>query len=290
MDVSSFKLSPFSKIIGAGNPKRVISDAELDSITNAVKTRYGIDFTNYEKASLKRGFARLIQKQGLEDIMGLWSKIMKDKEFLLQYIDDLTVNLTELFRNPEIWIKLKEDILPKLQTNPKLDFWHAGCSSGEEVYTMAMVLQDLDLLHRSSALATDLSATILEQAKKGEYSNMLVNRYLKSCKQYCPNSKLEDWFEIGEHESKIKEKYKKHIQFLRHNLVQEPMNKKFDIIFCRNVMIYFDDVLKMKVLKLFHSSLKEGGFFIIGYYDMLPIEHRDLFELYDSTTRLYRKK
>ncbi|OFY84324.1 MAG: hypothetical protein A3F72_14555 [Bacteroidetes bacterium RIFCSPLOWO2_12_FULL_35_15] len=267
-----------------------MSDAELDSITNAVKTRYGIDFTNYEKASLKRGFARLIQKQGLGDIMGLWSKIMKDKDFLLQYIDDLTVNLTELFRNPEIWIKLKEDILPKLKTNPKLDFWHAGCSSGEEVYTMAMVLQDRNLLHKSTALATDLSATILEQAKKGEYSNVLVNRYLKACKQYCPNSKLEDWFEIGEHDSKIKEKYKKHIQFLRHNLVQEPMNKKFDIIFCRNVMIYFDDVLKMKVLKLFHSCLKEGGFFIIGYYDMLPIEHRSLFELYDSTTRIYRKK
>src|ERR1035437_3368825 len=251
---STAKISPFSKIIAAGKPKQEISDAELDSITNAIKTRYGIDFTNYEKASLKRGFARLIQKQDLGNIMGLWSKIMKDKEFLLQYIDDLTVNLTELFRNPEIWIKLKEDVLPQLQLKSNLDFWHAGCSSGEEVYTMAMVLKDKNLLYKSTALATDLSATILEQAKKGEYSNVLVNRYLKSCKQYCPDSNMDEWFEIGEHESKIKEKYKKHIQFLRHNLVQEPMNKKFDIIFCRNVMIYFDDVLKMKVLKLFRSE------------------------------------
>lgn len=290
MEANAAKISPFLKIIQEGKPKQEISDAELDSLTNAIKTRYGIDFTNYEKASLKRGFIRLIQKQELGNIMGLWSKIMKDKEFLLHYIDDLTVNLTELFRNPEIWIKLKEDVLPKLQANPKLDFWHAGCSSGEEVYTMATVLQDRNLLHKSTTLATDLSTKILEQAVKGEYSNILVNRYSKSCKQYCPNTKIEDWFEVNEHYSKIKEKYKKHIQFLRHNLVNEPMNKKFDIIFCRNVMIYFDDVLKMKVLNLFHSSLKEGGFFIIGYYDMLPIEHRNLFELYDSTTRLYRKK
>ena len=222
--------------------------------------------------------------------MGLWSKIMKDKEFLISYMDDLTVNLTELFRNPEIWIKLKDDVLPKLKMNAKLEFWHAGCSSGEEVYTMAMVLEQSNLLFKSTALATDLSSAILEQAKKAEYSNVIVNRYLKACQQYCPDSKLEDWFEVGNHESRIKEKYKKHIEFKRHNLVQDPMNRKFDIVFCRNVMIYFDDVLKMKVLKLFHASLKEGGFFVIGYYDMLPPEHKYLFDLYDSTTRLYRKK
>lgn len=286
----SGKTSPFARIIEAGTPRAEISDAELDSLTNAIKTRYGIDFTNYEKASLKRGFARLIQKRELDNIMGLWSKIMRDKEFLPGCIDELTVNLTELFRNPEIWIKLREDILTKLPTNSRLDFWHAGCSSGEEVYTMAMVLQDRNLLHKSSTLATDLSNSILEQAQKGEYPNIMVNRYLKTCKQYCPDSTLEKWFEMGEHESKIKEKYKKHIQFQKHNLVHEPMNKQFDIIFCRNVMIYFDDVLKMKVLKLFHSCLKEGGFFIIGYYDMLPAEHKTLFDLYDSTTRVYRKK
>lgn len=270
--------------------KKVISDEELDSLTNVIKTRYGIDFTNYEKASLKRGFARLIQKNNLDSVIGLWSKIMKDRDFLLGCIDDLTVNLTELFRNPEIWLKLKEDILPKLQFKHKLNFWHAGCSSGEEVYTMAMVLQDSNLLFKSSTLATDLSSTILEQAKKGTYSNVLVDRYLKSGKMYYKNAKLEDWFEMGEFESSIKEKYKKHIKFEKHNLVQDPMFKTFDIIFCRNVMIYFDDVLKMKVLKLFHSCLNDDGYFIIGYYDMLPADHKDYFELYDSTTRVYKKK
>lgn len=284
------KQSPFAKIIDTGKPRQEISDAELDSLTNAIKTRYGIDFTNYEKASLKRGFTRLIQKHELINIMGLWIKIMKDREFLLKYIDDLTVNLTELFRNPEIWIKLKENVLPQLRLNSKLEFWHAGCSSGEEVYTMAMVLQDQNLLYKSTALATDLSTAILEEARQGRYSNLLISRYLKTFNQYFSQGNLADWFDIGEKESIIKEKFKRHIQFLNHNLVHEPMNRKFDIIFCRNVMIYFDDALKIKVLKLFNSCLKDGGFFVIGYYDMLPIEYRSFFELYDSKTRIYRKK
>ena len=284
------KISPFAKIIAETKPRQEISDEELDSLTNAIKLRYGIDFTNYEKASLKRGFTRLIQKHELDNLIGLWSKIMKDKEFLLSCIDGLTVNLTELFRNPEIWIKMKDDVLPKLETNLNLNFWHAGCSSGEEVYTMAMVLQDKKLLHKSSALATDLSTSILDQAKRGEYATLQVNKYLKASRQYCSEANLNDWFEMGTQTSYVKEKYKKHVKFERHNLVQDPMNKTFDMIFCRNVMIYFDDILKMKVLKLFHSSLKEIGFFIIGYYDMLPLAHKELFEVYDSQTRIYRKK
>lgn len=270
--------------------KKEMSDEELESLTTAIKMRYGMDFTNYEKASLKRGFTRLIQKHDLDSVIGLWTRIMQDRQFLKNNIDELTVNLTELFRNPEIWIKLKEDILPKLKVNYKLDIWHAGCSSGEEVYTMAMVLQDNNLLGRANVLATDLSNTILEQAKKGEYSNIVVNRYLKSYQKYSSNSKIEDLFEVGESISTIKEKFKKHIDFQKHNLVQDSMPRQFDIIFCRNVMIYFDDVLKMKVLKLFHSALKEGGYFVIGYYDMLPSEHVTLFDPYDASTRVYTKK
>ncbi|HSZ25326.1 MAG TPA: protein-glutamate O-methyltransferase CheR [Cytophagaceae bacterium] len=290
MGESIDKISPFSKVIAANQVRLGISDEELDSLTNAIKTRYGIDFTNYEKASLKRGFTRLIQKNNLENVVDLWTKIMKEKDFLIRGIDDLTVNLTELFRNPEFWIKLKNDVLPQFSEKNKIDFWHAGCSSGEEVYTMAMVLKELNLLHKATTLATDLSNTILDVAKEGKYSNLLINRYQKGFKAYFPFGNIGDWFDIGETDSVIKDKYKRHIEFKKHDLVGNAMNREFDLIFCRNVMIYFDDVLKMKVLKLFHSSLKEGGFFAIGYYDMLPNDHKIYFELYDSSTRLYKKK
>ena len=284
------KISPFSSILAGNKAKQAISDEELDSLTNAIKTRYGIDFTNYEKASLKRGFTRLIQKNDLDNVINLWTKIMRDKEFLMKGIDDLTVNLTELFRNPEFWLKLKKDVLPQFLYKSKINFWHAGCSSGEEVYTMAMVLKDTNLLQKSSALATDLSQSILQSATEGKYSNLVLNRYLKTFNAYFPNGNISDWFDVEENDACIKEKYKKHIEFKKHDLVRESMDKKFDFIFCRNVMIYFDDVLKMKVLKLFHSCLNDDGFFAIGYYDMLPNDHKTLFELYDSSTRLYKKK
>jgi chemotaxis protein methyltransferase CheR len=266
-----------------------MSDEELDALTNAIKTRYGLDFTNYEKASLKRGFTRLIQKYELDNVVNLWYKIMKDREFLLKGIDELTVNLTELFRNPEFWIKLREDVLPQLSNKNNLSFWHAGCSSGEEVYTMAIVLKELNLLKKSKTIATDLSSSILQIARTGTYSNIILNRYMKAFNHYSPMGIISNWFDIDSTNSTIKENYRNHIDFIKHDLVKDPMNKKFDIILCRNVMIYFDDILKMKVLKLFHTCLNDDGFFAIGYYDMLPNDYKTLFEPYDSSKRLYKK-
>jgi chemotaxis protein methyltransferase CheR len=267
----------------------VLSDQELYSLTTGIKKRYGIDFTNYEPKSLKRGFTRLIMRKKLDSVLQLWSIILKDREFFMGCIDELTVNLTELFRNPEIWIKLKEDVLPQYKKKYKLNIWHAGCSSGEEVYTMAIVLKHMDMLRRTKSMATDLSARILDQAIKGAYSSRLLTKYAKSFSAFLPNGNLEDCFTYGESEVKVKNELKKHVKFKIHNLVQDKMDEKFNVIFCRNVMIYFDDSLKMKVLQLFHDSLEDDGFFIIGYYDMLPYESKVLFEVYDSKTRIYKK-
>jgi len=266
-----------------------ITDEELTSLTTAVKTRYGIDFTCYEKKSLKRGFARLIARNDLGSMVGLWSKILKDKEFLIKYIDDLLVNLTELFRNPEIWLKVKDDLLEKLRTKPIINIWHAGCSTGEEIYTMAIVLKEQGLIRRTRALATDLSTTALETAKQGTYNKMLWKKYESSYLSYYPKGTPSNHFTVNDSEIVVNNDLKNHITFLRHNLVQDRMDKKFQIIFCRNVMIYFDETLKMKVLKLFYDSLEDDGFFIIGYYDMLPEASKELFVLYDATTRIYRK-
>ena len=267
-----------------------ISDEELASLTAAIKTRYGIDFTNYESKSLKRGVARLITKYNLGSLVGLWSKILKDREFFLSCIDDLLVNLTEMFRNPEIWVKIKNDILPQFAGNSSVKIWHAGCSTGEEIYTMGIVLSNVRLYQRASITATDLSSQAMAKAMEGVYPQMLWKKYLSSFKQYFPDGKAEDFFSLDGDNIRVNDNLKKNVSFQRHNLVQDRMPKKFDIIFCRNVMIYFDEVLKMKVLNLFHSCLEPGGYLIIGYYDMLPEQHKDLFTLYDATTRIYKKK
>lgn len=267
-----------------------ISDEELDALMQGMKSRYGLDFTNYEKKSLKRGIVRLMLKHKMTSMLELWSKILKDKDFFINGIDDLLVNLTELFRNPDAWIMIRDQILPKFEKKGQLNIWHAGCSTGEEVYTMAIVLDERNMLNRTRALATDLSSVALSKAILGDYSLIIIQQYLKPFLSFYPTKRLEDFFDFNESHATIKPLYKSHVQFQRHNLVHDGMIKKHDIIFCRNVMIYFDEKLKLEVLRLFHGCLNEGGILVIGYYDIMPDEGKELFEVFDIKTRLYKKK
>lgn len=272
------------------DPKRLqITDEELKSFTIAVKTRFGLDFTSYEQKSLKRGLVRLISKKGLESMLGLWGQMLRDKTLIISYIDELLVNLTEFFRNYDLWQKVKEEVLQKVGYQNQLTIWHAGCSTGEEVYTMSMVLKERFLLHKSKVLATDLSAKALAQAIEGRYNNLMWDKCAKSYALYNPKGDIGRYFSKGEQCFEVVKQLKKYIRFQRHNLVQDKIEEKFKIIFCRNVMLYFDSVLKMRVLKLFYDALTEDGFLIIGYYDMLPYESKEMFTLYCAKTRIYKK-
>lgn len=267
----------------------MISDEELAALMSAINNRYGLDFTNYERTSLKRGIVRLMMKHKMDTIIELWSMVLRDKDFFIEAIDDLLVNLTELFRNPDVWIKLKDEIFPHFQ-GKSLKIWHAGCSTGEEVYTMNIVLEDAGILPFARLTATDLSSTALRKAVKGHYPHEVLKQYLVPFLKYFPNKKLEDYFDFFDKHALIKSRYQANVTFKKHNLVTEPMSDKFDIVLCRNVMIYFDENLKKRVLDLLHGSLKEGGYLIIGYYDIMPEYGKQLFELYDVRTRIYRKK
>lgn len=267
-----------------------ISDEELDALMQALKNRYGLDFTNYEKKSLKRSIVRLMMKHKMSSMLELWSKIIKDKEFFERGIDDLLVNLTELFRNPDAWIVIRDKILDHYKAKSRLNIWHAGCSTGEEVYTMAIVLEEKGMLHKTRALATDLSDRALKKAKLGDYSLIILEQYLKPFLAFYPNRKMADFFDFNEFHATIKPAYKNHVTFERHNLVHDGMATKHDIIFCRNVMIYFDETLKLQVLELFHKSLNDDGFLVIGYYDIMPDAGKALFEVFDVKTRIYKKK
>ncbi len=282
-------MSKDNPIQGVFSPAIHFSDEELTALMQAMKNRYGLDFTNYEKSSLKRGIIRLMMKNNMTSSLELWSKVLKDREFFINAIDDLLVNLTELFRNPDVWLKIRQDILPKFDGKP-LNIWHAGCSTGEEVYTMGIVLDEHRVLERSSVLATDLSSTALKKAEIGEYSLLLLEQYLTPFMKFYSNRRLEDYFNFRQTHATIKPRYQRQVTFKRHNLVHDGMNQKFDIIFCRNVMIYFDETLKLKVLNLLKDSLRPGGYLIIGYYDIMPDAGKKMFDLYDVKTRIYKNR
>lgn len=270
-------------------PRLTISDYELQSFTLAVKTRYGMDFTNYEPKSLKRGLVRLIAKYQLKSMVGLWSAMLYNKELIVQYVDELLVNLTEFFRNASLWQFLRTELLPSLIGERVIKVWHAGCSTGEEAYSMAIVLKQLGLLSRAELLATDLSFKALEIAKKGVYSHLLWPACKRSFNKYDDKGKIERYFYKEEKSFEVMEPMNSKVQFERHNLVQEPINRQFKLIFCRNVMIYFDQGLKQKVLEEFYNALEEDGYLIIGFYDMLPDSAREMFTLHCPTNRIYTK-
>ena len=267
-----------------------LSEEELKAFIVAVYNRYGLDFRNYEVKSLKRGMSRLMMKHDLKTSLDLWSRVLRDPDFFHNSIDDLMVNLTELFRNPEAWETIRDKVLSSYQNKSKINIMHAGCSTGEEVYTMAFVLEDMGLLNRTNAFAVDLSSKAIESAKIGEYSHAVLNNYLRPFLKYFPTKHLKDFFEFGRKTGKVYPKYKRHVIFKRFNLVQDEFHQNFDIIFCRNVMIYFDEALKMKLLQKFKKHLNDGGFLVIGYYDTLPEKAKSMFEIFDTKTRVYQKK
>ncbi len=266
-------------------PPQILSDEELAALTDAIKNRYGIDFTNYEKRSLKRGFVRLMNKNHIDSLLELWSKILKESDFFKSCIDDLTVNLTELFRNPEIWDEVGS-LLTQFKHKTSINVWHAGCATGEEVYSMAMVAHNKGLLYKLKSLATDISSKAISKAKEGYYANELLPKYEKSLKKYLPNGEIKDMFDFEDGKAYIKKKFRV-ADFKIHNLVSDKMTRKFDIIFCRNVLIYFDEVLKLQVLESLVNALNDDGYLVLGYYDMLPESSKDLISQYNTDTRIY---
>jgi chemotaxis protein methyltransferase CheR len=267
-----------------------LTDEELNSLTRVILTRYGIDFTSYEPGSFKRRVARAISVFKLESVHGLWVKLLKERDFIYPFIDELTVGLTAMFRDPILWTTLKRSVLRNFQGKDCIHIWHAGCSTGEEVFTMGIVLDDLSLAGQAKALATDLNQAAVKFAKEGKYSKQVVEEYVQNFKEYNPVKRFESYYTPNGDTVSFRQELIRHVQFRNHNLVMEKMDQKFDMIFCRNVMIYFDTTTKLRLLDQFYDCLNPGGYFIIGFYDALvPLMDESKFEFFDLNAKIFRK-
>ncbi len=263
-----------------------LSAEELDSILRALQVRYGLDFSNYEPLSLNRRMNRIIAKYQLDNALGLWRKIIYDPGFIQCFVDEVTVGLTEMFRNHDFWIKMRTEILPAHHNREDLSIWHAGCSTGEEVYSMAIVLQEEN--QTASLTATDINHTFLQSASKAYFSSIYQKTYSANYTAALGKRSLDNYYQLAG-DNMVFDRAHYSIDFQMHNLVKDEMPRTFDMILCRNVMIYFDDVLKRRVLKLFHDCLPEGGYLSIGYYDAMPASCKDIFQVYDASCKIYQK-
>ncbi|MEK6481156.1 CheR family methyltransferase [Catalinimonas sp. 4WD22] len=267
-----------------------ITDEELNSLTHAILRRYGIDFTCYEPISLKRRVIRAVNVLKLETVHNLWIKLLRDRNFIYQFIDELSVGLTSMFRDPKLWQALKKDAIRAIPQKNNLKIWHAGCSSGEEVFSMGIVLKEMGIQSKVSAFASDMSEAALCQAQKGAYHILKLAEYERNYQKFNEKGAFRQYYSIEDNEGVMNSSLIKHVDFGVQNLITDPVRDQYDIIFCRNVMIYFDQAAKIKLLDQFHQHLNPGGLLIIGFYDALvPLMDKDRFHYLNLEAKIFQK-
>jgi chemotaxis protein methyltransferase CheR len=242
----------------------MIKEEELNILVNELFESYGYDFSNYARASLKRRVTRLMVVERFPSFAELLYKIKHDAGYHHHVVQQLTVNVTEMFRDPSMYRTIREAILPVLATHPFIRIWHAGCSTGEEVYSMAILLEEANILHKSLLYATDLNPVVIENINKGIFPLTQMKQYSENYIASGGKKDFSDYYTAKYEWAKFHDRFRSKMVVATHNLVSDRSFNEFQIILCRNVLIYFDKVLQDKVLTLFDNSLEKLGYLILG--------------------------
>jgi len=278
----------------------ILSDQEVQFFVNSIRSVSNYDFSEYSEKSLKRRLQKILLDYN-SDLIGLINKFKTNKEFLEKIVRDITVNTTELFRDPQIWQTLRFRILPKFTENKNINIWHAGCSTGQEVYSMMILLNEMGLLEKAKIFASDLNTEALDAAKKGNYKYRFNIGYLDNFDKVIKENpyNYEEYNDVPYNKYFKIDKVTDSIQmndflrqkpiFRQHDLVLggNLYFAKFDLILCRNVIIYFKYSLQNKVFKLFHDHLYTNGFLILGMHETMLGEITSKF---DKKGQAYQKK
>jgi len=268
-----------------------VEDLELQLLLEGILHRYGFDFRHYAAASLRRRIRGIVEKEGVASISALQERVLREPACMARFITSLSVPVTSMFRDPSFYRALRSEVVPMLRTYPFVRIWHAGCSTGEEVYSLAILLVEEELYDRCRIYATDLSDATLQRATKGIYDLSRMRDYTHNYQLFGGKNEFSSYY-TADHERVIfSPRLRKNIVFSQHNLVSDGPFNEFNLILCRNVMIYFDKVLRERVLRLLDSSLCRLGVLGIGRKEAL--EFSGLSPRYaelPSRVRLFRKE
>ena len=268
-----------------------IEELEIRLLLEAIYSLYGYDFRQYSKASLRRRILHRLGLSGLNTITDMTSKVLRDRQFFVSLLNDMTVNVTEMFRDPQFYRRFREEVVPVLKTFPFIKIWHAGCSTGEEIYSMAVLLEEEGLYDRTMMYATDIDKNVLATAKKGIYSISAIKQYGDNYIQAGGKSSLSDYYTCKYESVIMDQRLKRNIVFADHDLATDQVFGEMNVIVCRNVRIYFDRQLQERVFKLFHDSLDLGGFLWLGTKESLKFANGDHdFEAVDAEMKIFRRK
>jgi chemotaxis protein methyltransferase CheR len=268
-----------------------IGASEVDELIMLINDYSGYDFSDYSMPSLHRRFQRYIDLNKISDFKQLLQDLTNDSAMVNNLIEEVTVNVTEMFRDPSFFAAIRSDLVPQLNKLPLIKIWHAGCSTGEEVYSMAILLKEHDLFDKSIIYATDINQTVLDVAKSGKYNIESFKENEINYRESEGTQKLSDYYTVLNGEVLMHDDLKSKIIFSTHNLVSDCAFNQFDLIVCRNVLIYFNKSLQDNVLQMFYSSLTENGILAIGSKETLmfsPIESK--MQVVNANWKIWKKK
>jgi len=268
-----------------------INNGDIDDVLQVVKHKYGYDFSNYARASLHRRIEKFMLDNKIKSVYDLKFDLLNNKGSFDLFLQTVTVNVTEIFRDPAFYKTLAKEVLPVLASYPIIKIWHAGCSTGEEVYSMCILLEEAGLLNRARVYATDINPVNVQKAKAGFLSLQNMKEYTANYIQSGGQKDFSDYYTARYNQVLLRRHLLKNVVFSQHNLVTDSVFNEFQLVLCRNVMIYFDKDLQNRVLKLFYESLSPLGFLALGMKESLLFsEVKDKFEVVNKTVKIFRRK
>jgi chemotaxis protein methyltransferase CheR len=263
---------------------------EIEVLLEAVFRHYGFDFRAYAYASLRRRLWKRIRAEGLDTVSGLQARILHDPAAMERLLMDLSVNVTTMFRDPNFYRAFREYVVPLLRTYPFIRIWHAGCSTGEEVYSMAILLREEGLYERTRVYATDINEVVLQQAKAGIYPVEKMQEYTQNYLRAGGKRSFSEYYTAAYGGALFSPTLRENVVFAQHNLVTDRSFSEFNVILCRNVMIYFDHSLQNRVHQLFYESLPVYGILALGSKESLRLsEFEENYEQVHPPEKIYRK-
>jgi chemotaxis protein methyltransferase CheR len=264
---------------------------EIDLLLEAIHRRYSYDFRGYALASLRRRLWHRVHGEGLQTLSGLQERLLHDPACMERLLRDLSINVTEMFRDPGFYRALRERVFPLLRTYPFIRIWNAGCATGEEIYSLAIALREEGLLERTRIYATDINGAALQCAREGAFALERMKRYTENYLSAGGNESFSSYYVADSDRARFDPTLAEGVVFAQHNLVTDGSFNEFHLIVCRNVLIYFGFDLQEEVLELFGDSMARFGILALGRKESIRRSRQaQLYEPLHEVERIFRRR